>query len=105
LAVCVPIPHAVVWLRRIEPTAKTPLVPSLAVLALVVVGTVASRSMISASMAAQRWAAAVLLPRRLRAGGDGAHDSAPTTSAACRAQMDRAIHASHHLQGERSSGH
>jgi hypothetical protein len=41
LAVCVPILYAVVWLRRIEPTAKTPLVPSLAVLALVVVGTVA----------------------------------------------------------------
>lgn len=42
LAVCVPILYTVVWLRRIEPAAKTPLVPSLVVLALVVVGSVAS---------------------------------------------------------------
>jgi len=41
LVVVVPIVYTVVWLRRIEPTAKTPLVPSLVVLALVVVGAVA----------------------------------------------------------------
>jgi hypothetical protein len=42
LVVVVPILYVVVWLRRIEPAANTPLVPSLVVLALVVAGTVAS---------------------------------------------------------------
>jgi hypothetical protein len=42
LAVVVPILYVVVWLRRIEPAAKTPLGPCLAVLALVVAGSVAS---------------------------------------------------------------
>ena len=41
LVVCVPILYAVVWLRRIEPTAKTPLAPSLAVLVLVAAGAAA----------------------------------------------------------------
>jgi hypothetical protein len=41
LAVCAPILYAVVWLRRIEPSARTPLVPSLAVLALVLAGSAA----------------------------------------------------------------
>ena len=42
LAVVVPVLYVVVWLRRIESTANTPLVPSLVVLALVLAGTVAS---------------------------------------------------------------
>jgi hypothetical protein len=42
LAVVVPILYVVVSLRRVEPRAKTPIGPTLAVLALVVVGTVAS---------------------------------------------------------------
>ena len=42
LAVVVPILYVVVTLRRIEPSAKTPIVPTLVVLALVVVATVAS---------------------------------------------------------------
>jgi ABC-type polysaccharide/polyol phosphate export permease len=42
LVVVVPILYVVVWLRRIEPTAKTPLVPCLVVLALVAVGSAAS---------------------------------------------------------------
>jgi hypothetical protein len=41
-AVVVPILYVVVWLRRIEPAAKTPLGPCLAVLALVAAGSVAS---------------------------------------------------------------
>jgi hypothetical protein len=41
LAVVAPILYAVVWLRRIEPSAKTPLVPSLVTLALVLAGTAA----------------------------------------------------------------
>jgi hypothetical protein len=41
LVVLVPILYVVVWLRRIESTANTPLLPSLAVLALVIAGTVA----------------------------------------------------------------
>ena len=41
LAVVVPILFTVVWLRRIEPAARTPLVPSLVVLVLVVAGTAA----------------------------------------------------------------
>jgi hypothetical protein len=41
LGVLAPILYVVVWLRRIEPAAKTPLVPTLAVLALVVAGTAA----------------------------------------------------------------
>lgn len=42
LAVVGPILYVVVSLRRIEPSAKTPIVPTLVVLALVVVATVAS---------------------------------------------------------------
>ncbi len=42
LAVVGPILYVVVSLRRMEPRAKTPIVPTLAVLALVVAGTVAS---------------------------------------------------------------
>ena len=42
LVVLVPILYVVVWLRRIESTANTPLLPSLVVLALVLAGTVAS---------------------------------------------------------------
>jgi hypothetical protein len=42
LAVLSPILFTVVWLRRIEPNAKTPIVPTLIVLALVVVGTITS---------------------------------------------------------------
>jgi len=42
LAVVVPVLYVVVWLRRIESTANTPLLPSLVVLALVLAGTVAS---------------------------------------------------------------
>jgi hypothetical protein len=38
-AALAPILYTVVWLRRIEPSAKTPVIPSLAVLVLVVVGT------------------------------------------------------------------
>jgi hypothetical protein len=38
LAVVAPILYVVVWLRRIEPAAKTPLAPSVAVLALVAAG-------------------------------------------------------------------
>jgi len=41
LIVVAPILYTVVWLRRIEPTAKTPLIPPLVVLVLVVAGTVA----------------------------------------------------------------
>lgn len=37
-AALAPILYTVVWLRRIEPSAKTPLVPSLTVLVLVVAG-------------------------------------------------------------------
>jgi hypothetical protein len=39
LVVVVPILYTVVWLRRIEPAARTPLVPPLAVLVLVMAGT------------------------------------------------------------------
>ena len=42
LVVVVPILYVVVRLRRIEPAAKTPVVPCVAVLALVVVGAIAS---------------------------------------------------------------
>lgn len=42
LAVVAPTLYVVIWLRRVESTARTPLVPSLLVLALVVTGTVAS---------------------------------------------------------------
>lgn len=42
LAVVGPILYVVVSLRRVEPKARTPIVPTLAVLALVVVGTAAS---------------------------------------------------------------
>jgi len=42
LAVVVPILYVVVSLRRVEPRARTPIGPTLAVLALVVVGTAAS---------------------------------------------------------------
>jgi hypothetical protein len=42
LAVVGPILYVVVSLRRIEPSAKTPIVPTLIVLTLVVVGTVAA---------------------------------------------------------------
>ena len=38
-AALAPILYTVVWLRRIEPSAKTPVIPSLTVLVLVVVGT------------------------------------------------------------------
>ena len=38
-AALAPILYAVVWLRRIEPSAKTPVIPALTVLVLVVVGT------------------------------------------------------------------
>lgn len=41
LAVIAPILYAVVWLRRISPSAKTPVAPTIATLALVVVGTLA----------------------------------------------------------------
>ena len=37
-AALAPILYTVVWLRRIEPSAKTPVIPSLTVLVLVVVG-------------------------------------------------------------------
>jgi hypothetical protein len=42
LVVVVPILHVVVRLRRIEPAAKTPVVPCVVVLALVLAGSVAS---------------------------------------------------------------
>jgi hypothetical protein len=42
LAVISPILFTVVWLRRIERGAKTPIIPTLVVLALVVVGTIIS---------------------------------------------------------------
>lgn len=42
LAVVGPILYVVVWLRRVEPRAKTPIVPTLAVLVLVAVATTAS---------------------------------------------------------------
>ena len=42
LAVVGPISYVVVSLRRIEPRAKTPIVPTLVVLVLVIVGTIAS---------------------------------------------------------------
>jgi hypothetical protein len=42
LAVISPILLTVVWLRRIERDAKTPIIPTLVVLALVVVGTIIS---------------------------------------------------------------
>ena len=38
LAALAPILYTVVWLRRIEPSAKTPVIPSIAVLVLVVLG-------------------------------------------------------------------
>ena len=38
-AALTPILYAVVWLRRIEPSAKTPVIPAVTVLLLVVVGT------------------------------------------------------------------
>jgi ABC-type polysaccharide/polyol phosphate export permease len=38
-AALAPILYTVVWLRRIEPSAKTPVIPALLVLVLVVVGT------------------------------------------------------------------
>lgn len=38
LVVVAPILYVVVWLRRIEPAARTPLAPSVAVLALVAIG-------------------------------------------------------------------
>ena len=38
LAVVAPILYVVVWLRRIEPAARTPLAPAVAVLALVAIG-------------------------------------------------------------------
>ena len=41
LVVVVPILYTVIWLRRIEPAAKTPVVPCFVVLVLVVAGTVA----------------------------------------------------------------
>ena len=41
LIVVAPILYTVVWLRRIEPAAKTPLIPPLVVLVLVVAGTAA----------------------------------------------------------------
>jgi hypothetical protein len=41
LVVLVPILYVVVWLRSIEPSANTPLLPTIAVLALVIAGTVA----------------------------------------------------------------
>jgi hypothetical protein len=41
LVVVVPILYTVVWLRRIEPTAKTPVVPCVVVLALVLAGAAA----------------------------------------------------------------
>lgn len=42
LAVVGPILYVVVWLRRIQPSAKTPIVPALIVLVLVAVGAIAS---------------------------------------------------------------
>ena len=42
LAALAPILYTVVWLRRIEPSAKTPVIPTLVVLVLVVVGTAIS---------------------------------------------------------------
>ncbi len=42
LAVVGPILYVVVWLRRIEPSARTPIVPTLVVLGLVMVATLAS---------------------------------------------------------------
>ena len=38
IAALAPIVYTVVWLRRIEPSAKTPVIPSIAVLVLVVLG-------------------------------------------------------------------
>jgi hypothetical protein len=42
LVVCGPILYVVVWLRRFEPQARTPIVPTIAVLILVIVATVFS---------------------------------------------------------------
>ncbi len=41
LAASLPILYVVLWLRRISPGAKTPVVPTLAVIALAIVGTLA----------------------------------------------------------------
>ncbi|MEJ5991273.1 hypothetical protein WG902_14820 [Ramlibacter sp. PS3R-8] len=41
MAVIFPILYVVLWLRRVAPGAKTPVIPTLAAMALVVVGTVA----------------------------------------------------------------
>ena len=42
LAVLAPVLYVVVWLRRISPEAKTPVIATLAAMALVIVGTLAS---------------------------------------------------------------
>jgi hypothetical protein len=42
LAVCGPILYVVVWLRRFEPQAKTPVLPTLVVLGLVLVATIST---------------------------------------------------------------